>query len=73
MLICALDLFLFQESLKEINLEGNNITEIVSGTFLGLPKLKNVNLQNNSLKTLPQNSLKVTNSLGKLTSFMTLS
>ena len=65
MLICALDLFLFQESLKEINLEGNNITEIGSGTFLGLPNLKNVNLKNNSLQTLPRNSLKVTNSLGK--------
>ena len=47
--------------MKEINLKGNNISEISSGTFLGLPSIKKVNLNNNSLKTLPQDSLKISN------------
>ena len=52
---------IFVESMEEINLEGNNISEISSGTFLGLPSIKKVNLYNNSLKTLPQDSLKISN------------
>ena len=53
-----------QESLEEINLEGNNISEIESGTFSGLKYLNNVNLRNNSLRTLPRSSLKVSPSKG---------
>ena len=67
------EIILFQESLEEINLEGNNITEIESGTFLSLSRLNNVNLRNNSLKTLPRNSLKVSNSVGKMNTLETLS
>ena len=53
-----------QESLEEINLEGNNISEIESGTFSGLQHLRIVNLRNNALKTLPRSSLKVPTSMG---------
>ena len=55
-----------QESLEEINLEGNNISEIESGTFSGLKHLRSVNLRNNSLKTLPRSSLKVSPTMGKV-------
>ena len=65
MLNLKAETYCFQESLEDINFEGNNITEIGSGTFLGLPNLKNVNLKANLLKTLPQSSLKMANSLGK--------
>ena len=53
-----------QESLEKINLEGNNISEIESGTFSGLKHLNIVNLRNNSLRTLPRSSLKVSPSKG---------
>ena len=53
-----------QESLEEINLEGNNISEIESGTFSGLKHLRIVNLRNNALRTLPRSSLKVSPSIG---------
>ena len=53
-----------QESLEEINLEGNNISEIESGTFSGLQHLRIANLRNNALKTLPRSSLKVPPSMG---------
>ena len=53
-----------QESLEEINLEGNNISEIESGTFSGLKHLRIVNLRNNALKTLPRSSLKVSSFIG---------
>ena len=55
-----------QESLEEINLEGNNISEIESGTFSGLKHLRIVNLRNNSLRTLPRSSLKVSPTMGKV-------
>ena len=55
--------------MEEINLEGNNITEIESGTFLGLSRLKYVNLESNFLKTLSMNSLKVSNSVGNSSFF----
>ena len=57
--------FLFQESLEEINLEGNKISSIAAGTFVDLPNLKRVNLQENKLKTVARNSLQLFKTVGK--------
>ena len=50
---------LLQESLQEINLEGNKISKIAAGTFAELPYLKSVNLKANLLQTITRNSLKL--------------
>ena len=46
-----------QDSIEEINLEGNNISDVGPG----LQSLQRVNLMNNVIKTLPRDSLKVSN------------
>merc|ERR1719458_179421 len=52
---------IFVDSLEEIKLEANNISEIAPGTFFGLNHLRNVNLRSNSLTRLPRASLQVSN------------
>ena len=49
----------FQESLEEINLEGNRISKISAGVFTDLPRLKSVNLKQNLLRTVARNSLQI--------------
>ena len=49
----------FQESLQEINLEGNKITDVAAGTFSDLPSLKSVNLRHNLLRRVSRNSLQL--------------
>ena len=56
---------LFQESLEEINLKGNKISEISASTFVDLPNIESVNLQNNFLKTVARNSLQLFQTAGK--------
>ena len=51
--------FKFQESLEEINLEGNRISQISAGVFTDLPRLKSVNLKQNLLRTVARNSLQI--------------
>ena len=42
-----------------IDLSDNKISNIESGTFVGLPNLTRVDLRNNSIKTLSIGSLKL--------------
>ena len=49
----------FQESLQEINLEGNKISKIAAGTFSDLSSLRSVNLRNNLLRTVSRISLQI--------------
>ena len=48
-----------QDSLAVIDLSDNKISNIESGTFVGLPNLTRVDLRNNSIKTLSIGSLKL--------------
>ena len=47
--------------IEEINLQGNNISDVGPGTFSGLQNLHRVNLMNNVRKTVPRDSLEISN------------
>lgn len=51
--------FFLQDSIEEINLSSNNISDLGSGSFGGLVHLRRVDLRANSLATLPQGTLKI--------------
>ena len=49
----------FQDSIEELNLRQNNISDLGSGSFAGLRNLRAIDLRYNSLRTIPRNSLKI--------------
>ena len=59
-IIIIIFLFLyFQDSIQEINLSANNVSDLGSGSFGGLLHLKHVDLRDNSLRSIPQGSIKI--------------
>ena len=54
-----------QDSIEEINLRQNNISDLGSASFAGLQNLKLVDLRNNALRTIPRNSLKISSVSGQ--------
>lgn len=67
--ISALGTHTFVDSLEDVNLASNNISDLGSTAFAGLQNLKRVDLRNNQLTTIPRNSLKISHAAGYQPSF----